>query len=97
MLGAAVVAAPAAEAHRLWGRKAKRAIRSSLGNSSIAVGGDSHGQVLSAEPPPSPEAWSRAERVALALDYLAVRDDDDLEDLLFDSVRRCWPNWSHGQ
>jgi hypothetical protein len=109
MFGAAVVAAPAAE-HRLRRSKAKRAIKNFVRDVARDVDGsltddgdlllvDGHDHVPMAEPtpPPTPESLPQAARVAAALDYLAQRDDDDLEDLLFDSVRRCWPNWSHGQ
>jgi hypothetical protein len=124
VLGAAVVAAPAAE-HRLSRSKAKRAIKrfvrgvardvdgaltdagdlllvdeSPVANSSLAVGDGAHGgDVFVAEPTPPrpPESVSRAVRVHAAVDYIAQSDSDDLDDLLFDSLRKCWPNWSHGQ
>jgi len=49
-------------------------------------------------PPLPPESWSRAARVAAALDHLAESDSDDLDDLLIDLARRCWPTFlSQGQ
>jgi hypothetical protein len=123
VLGAAVVAAPAAE-HRLSRSKAKTAIKrfvrgaardvdgsltaggdlllvdeAPVENSSLAAGDGAHGHVLAAEPTPPlpPESLSRAVRVHAAVDYIAQSDSDDLDDLLSDSLRRCWPNWSHSQ
>jgi hypothetical protein len=45
-------------------------------------------------PPLPPEAWARAARAAAALDILAQCDSDDLDQLLADFVRRCWPTFS---
>jgi hypothetical protein len=45
-------------------------------------------------PPLPPEAWARAARAAAALDLLAQSDSEDLDHLLADSVRRCWPTFS---
>jgi hypothetical protein len=72
---------------------------SPVANSSLVGGDGAHGDVLVAEPTPPrpPESVSRAVRVHAAVDYIAQSDSDDLDDLLFDSLRRCWPNWSHGQ
>jgi len=42
-------------------------------------------------PPLPPESWSRANRVAAALDYLAESDSDDLDDLLVGFLLKCWP------
>ena len=48
-------------------------------------------------PPLPPEAWARAARAAAAVDLLAQSDSEDLDHLLADFVRKCWPTGSLGQ